>query len=197
MDARGGRRLLELLVGRVGAGEAKVLAHAAVKQVGVLRDDADDAPERCEAEVAHIGVVEQHRALADVVEACDQVPERGLPASGLADDRDLGARLCGEGHVLEHRALGLVRERDAVQAHLAAHAFARKIDGVLPLADVDGQVEVLEMRSNSASDDCTSACTLSRLPTGKKSRVCMVVNATSVPTETSAQPLAIAYPATP
>ena len=53
------------------------------------------------------------------------------------------------------------------------------------------------MRSNSASDDCTSACTLSRLPTGKKSRVCIVVKATSVPTETCAQPPAMAWPATP
>ena len=53
------------------------------------------------------------------------------------------------------------------------------------------------MRSKSASDDCTSACTLSRLPTGKKSRVCIVVKATSVPTETCAQPPAMAWPATP
>ena len=86
------RRLLELLVGRVGAREAQVLAHAAVEQVGVLRDDADDAPERCEAEVAHVVAVEQHRALADVVEPRDQVAERGLAAAGLADDRDLASR---------------------------------------------------------------------------------------------------------
>ena len=56
------RRLLELLVGRVGPREAQVLAHAAVEQVGVLRDDADDAAERREAEVAHVVAVEQHRA---------------------------------------------------------------------------------------------------------------------------------------
>ena len=53
------------------------------------------------------------------------------------------------------------------------------------------------MRSNRASDDCTSACTLSRLPTGKKRRVCSVVKATSVPTEIVARPLSTACPATP
>ena len=48
------------------------------------------------------------------------------------------------------------------------------------------------MRSKSASDDCTSACTLSRLPTGKNRRVCSVVNATSVPIETVVNPVEIA-----
>ena len=52
------RRLLELLVGRVGPREAQVLAHGAVEQVGVLRDHADDAPERREAEIAHVVAVE-------------------------------------------------------------------------------------------------------------------------------------------
>ena len=39
------------------------------------------------------------------------------------------------------------------------------------------------MRSNSASELCTSSWTPSRLPIGKNSRVCSVVNATSVPIE--------------
>ena len=38
------------------------------------------------------------------------------------------------------------------------------------------------MRSNSASDVCTSTPTDSIEPTGKNSRVCSVVNATSVGT---------------
>ena len=39
------------------------------------------------------------------------------------------------------------------------------------------------MRSKSASELCTSSWTPSRLPIGKNSRVCRVVNATSVPIE--------------
>ena len=51
------------------------------------------------------------------------------------------------------------------------------------------------MRSNSASDDCTSICTPSRLPIGKKSRVCSVVNATSVPIVIASEPRALEKPA--
>ena len=51
------------------------------------------------------------------------------------------------------------------------------------------------MRSKSASDDCTSSCTPSRLPIGKKSRVCSVVNATSVPIVIVSEPPAMEKPA--
>ena len=49
VDARGAGRLLDLLVGRVGPGEAQVLADRRVEEVGLLRDDADRARERREA----------------------------------------------------------------------------------------------------------------------------------------------------
>ena len=51
------------------------------------------------------------------------------------------------------------------------------------------------MRSKSASELCTSIWTPSRLPIGKKSRVCSVVNATSVPIEIAVAPRAIVQPA--
>ena len=51
------------------------------------------------------------------------------------------------------------------------------------------------MRSKSASELCTSIWTPSRLPIGKKSRVCKVVNATSVPIEITAVPRACVQPA--
>ena len=38
-----------------------------------------------------------------------------------------------------------------------------------------------KMRSNSASEPCTSTLTCSMLPMGKKRRLCSVVNATMVP----------------
>ncbi len=144
VDAGGGRCLLELLVRRIGPREAQVLAHGAVEQVGVLGDHADDAPERSEAEIAHVRAVEQHRALGDVVEPRDQVAERGLAAARLADDRHLGARFGREAHVLQDGTIGLVGERDAVEANLSAHALPREVDRILALLDVNGQVEVLE-----------------------------------------------------
>ena len=50
------------------------------------------------------------------------------------------------------------------------------------------------MRSKSASDVCTSRLTPSSEPTGKKSRVCSVVNATSVGTVIACEPCASARP---
>ena len=47
------------------------------------------------------------------------------------------------------------------------------------------------MRSKSASEICTSIWTPSRLPIGKKSRVCSVVNATSVPIVIVCEPFAM------
>ncbi len=43
VDLRGARGILELLVGRVRAREAQVLAHAGVEEVGVLGHEADRA----------------------------------------------------------------------------------------------------------------------------------------------------------
>ena len=51
------------------------------------------------------------------------------------------------------------------------------------------------MRSKSASDDCTSICTPSSPPIGKKRRVCNVVNATRVPIEIACDPFAMLHPA--
>ena len=50
------------------------------------------------------------------------------------------------------------------------------------------------MRSKSASELWTSTCTPSRLPIGKNSRVCSVVNATSVPMEIAVEPCAASIP---
>ncbi len=42
-----------------------------------------------------------------------------------------------------------------------------------------------KIRANSASEVCTSSATRSRLTIGNSSRVCSVVNATSVPADSS------------
>ena len=51
------------------------------------------------------------------------------------------------------------------------------------------------MRSKSARELCTSSWTPSKLPIGKKRRVCKVVKATSVPIVIEAFPCAIVKPA--
>ena len=52
-----------------------------------------------------------------------------------------------------------------------------------------------KIRSKSARELCTSSWTPRRLPIGKKSRVCRVVKATSVPIDTTAAPWACDQPA--
>jgi hypothetical protein len=51
-----------------------------------------------------------------------------------------------------------------------------------------------KIRSKSASEVCTSSPTPSSDPTGKKRRVCRVVNATSTGIEIALEPLASASP---
>jgi hypothetical protein len=51
------------------------------------------------------------------------------------------------------------------------------------------------MRSKSASELCTSSWTPRRLPIGKKSLVCSVVKATSVPIVIVSEPFAMLQPA--
>ena len=60
-----------------------------------------------------------------------------------------------------------------------------------------GRSRYSNTRSNRAREDCTSVCTESSDETGKKSRVCRVVNATRVPIEIVGPPVEIRYPATP
>ena len=57
-----------------------------------------------------------------------------------------------------------------------------------------GSSRYSKIRSKSASDVCTSRPTPSSEPTGKNSRVCSVVNATSVATSIACEPLASASP---
>ena len=59
------------------------------------------------------------RAAVDLVEAHDQVHERGLARAGRADDRDRLARLGDERQVLDERVLRVVGERDVVELDAA------------------------------------------------------------------------------
>ena len=62
MDLRATRRVLDLLVRRIGLGEAEVLAHGGVEEVRLLGDDADRGGERLERELADVDAVDLHRA---------------------------------------------------------------------------------------------------------------------------------------
>src|SRR5204862_3513053 len=124
-----------------GLRETKVLAYRGVKEVGLLRDDADEVRQRGEAEVADVDAADRDGAAVDVVEPRGEVAEGRLAGAGLADER--GRRPGGddEAHVLQRPGIFSVAEPDAVVDDVAGRG---DLDGVLPLGDVDGRVEVLE-----------------------------------------------------
>ncbi len=113
------RRLLDLLVGRVGPAEGEVLAHGRREEERVLRDHADLAAQRVERHVAHVGAVDRHAPALDVVEARDQRRERRLPGAGVADQRDRLPGLELEVDVVQHRPRGVVAEGHALEADAA------------------------------------------------------------------------------
>ena len=103
----------------VRLGEAEVLAHGGVEEVGLLRDDADGVGERVEGELAQVGAVDRHGALLGVVQPRGEVAERRLAGAGLTHQR--GARARGDRDVdVAQRPLVAVAEPDVVEAHLAA-----------------------------------------------------------------------------
>ena len=78
----------------VGLAEGDVVADGAAHQGGLLKHDADASSQALEGQLAHVTAVDQHRPLADVVEARDEVDDGGLAAAGGAEQRH---RLSGLG----------------------------------------------------------------------------------------------------
>ena len=135
---RGGHHLG---LGGVGAAVEDVVAHRAVQQRGVLRDHADL---RAQAVLRHVGdvlAVDQDAARLDVVEAQQQVDERGLAGARAADQADLLARADLQRQPVDDtRAVaGAVGEADVLEADLAARhrAAARRRAGRAPACGRD------------------------------------------------------------
>ena len=85
-------RLLDLLVGRLRAAVADVVADGVVEQHGVLRDHADGAAQRLLGDVADVLAVDGDAPAGDVVEAEEQPRDGRLAGAGRTDDRDRPAR---------------------------------------------------------------------------------------------------------
>ena len=98
----------------------------AVEQEHVLLDDADQVAVAVDVDVAQVAAVEQDAAAGGVVEAGDEVAERGLAAAAGADEGDRFAGLDVERDVFERERAGAgVAERDAVERDAAVDLGAR------------------------------------------------------------------------
>ena len=76
----------------IRAAEGDVVADRAAEQGRLLQHDADLRAQALERHVAHVVAVDQHAPGGDVVEARDQVDDRGLAAAGGAEQGDRLAR---------------------------------------------------------------------------------------------------------
>ena len=92
MDLGGPGGVFDLFVARLRARETQVLADRGVKEIGLLRDEPHGGGERGECDVADVDAVDAHAAALRLVQARDQIGERGLARARLADERRLRAR---------------------------------------------------------------------------------------------------------
>ena len=151
-----------------------------MEEVRLLRDDADRVRERLEGELADVDAVDRDPPLRRVVEARDEVAGRRLARAGLADERGGRAGRGVEGDVLrasrQRRRSGTTRAR-------RRRAPRGRGSARVPSSMSTSRSRYSKTRSKSASEVCTSTETPSSEPIGKKSRVCSVVNAITVPSE--------------
>src|SRR5207253_519305 len=104
------RHRFDLMFARLRPAIADIVADRTMQQRDILRDDTDGAPKACLADGADILPVDQDRALADIVEAHEQVRERGLARTREADEADLLAGADPQRQILDDRLSGLVGE---------------------------------------------------------------------------------------
>ena len=107
----------QLVVGRVGLAEAEVAGDRAAEQERLLRDEPDPRPDVVAGAASRTSTPSIVRLPAgDVVEARDEVDQRGLAAARAADDGGRLARLDDQRDVAQDRVLGArVAELDVAE----------------------------------------------------------------------------------
>ena len=105
----------DLVAGGVGPAVGDVLGDRAVEQERLLQHDADVAAVFFHGKGADVDAVDQDRAFGHVVEAADQVDQRGLarPAAARPGRSSRPAPIC-EVHALQHRPVA-VAEADVAE----------------------------------------------------------------------------------
>ena len=131
VDAGGAAGVVHHLVRRVRVRVLEVVHQSLVEQDRVLRNDADVAPERLDADVADVLSVDQDPAPGGAVEAEQEPEHRRLAAAGFADESRGGA---GRGHVrepVERRLARVVGELDLVELDASVAGGQRHDPGVV------------------------------------------------------------------
>ena len=143
-DAAGG---LQLLSGRVLLGIKEIVADGAVEEIALLRDDADVGAQKAQIIALDVDAVDGDLAAGHVVEAGNEVYQRGLAGAGGADN---GVHLPsgdGEIDVTQERffrqigELRMLEADDALILHRGPAAVGRGDDGELPVEVIENTRE--------------------------------------------------------
>ncbi|MNS07818.1 hypothetical protein D3C72_392690 [compost metagenome] len=162
------RRLLDLGLRRAGAGIGDVLGQRAVKQHRVLLHDCDLAAQRRLLHLGDVLPVDGDAAVVHVVQALDQLDERGLARARMAHQADALSGRDARGEVLVQRrvvraiAEGHVFKADFTFANVDGgcartvghaqrlashrHQFFHVVDRALQVADVHAHVAQIALQ---------------------------------------------------
>ena len=117
---RDGERLVQIFLRGAFVAPEEVGADGALEEHGLLRDDGDGLSQLLLVDSAHVRAADQNAALGRVVEAGNEVHQRGLAAACAADDADGLAGADAEGDMLQgFRAGALVMQGDVLKGDAA------------------------------------------------------------------------------
>ena len=106
--------------------ERDVVRDRAGEEKALLRDDPELATEGLLRDVAHVVVVDRDRAATRVVETSEELRDRGLARSGVADECDGRPGGDVEVEVVEHVGEIAVAEPDVIEADVTIDARERR-----------------------------------------------------------------------
>ena len=120
----------DLLIGGVRLGVADVLAHRAVKELGLLRDDPDLGAQVVAGDLADVGTVQHDAPAVDVVKAHNEVDERGLTAARVPHNAHHLAGLYLQRDVLQHRLIHVIAKGHVLNRNVPADLGDRRLLGI-------------------------------------------------------------------
>ena len=129
VDLRGARSRHDLVARRLGTAVGDVFGNRAVKQPGVLQHHAKLLAQLAAVHTARVHAVERNAAAIDLIEAHEQVDERGLARARGSHHGDLLARLGGKRHVTHKRLVGRITKTHVLKGDTALNA-TRQLGGL-------------------------------------------------------------------
>ncbi len=150
------------VVRRIEPAVADVLHHARAEQIRLLQHQAEHPAQLGLPHVAQIHAVDLDRAIVDLVEAREQVDDRGLARTGRADERDALTGPSVERHVVDDLRAGHVAERDVIERDVALHRRGRPARG--RVVALGGCVEDLEDALGSGQSSLERVVEVGDLP---------------------------------